>query len=63
MTNDQQLVLEALENAQRILAEYFEPGGRRPDLTISRLLHVLDREDLAAAQKRLKAGYGLRVVK
>ena len=64
MTNDQQLILEALENAQRILAEYLEPGGhRKPEFTIARLLHVLDRQDLAAAQGRLKAGYGLRIVK
>jgi hypothetical protein len=31
--------------------------------TINRLLMILDREDLAAAQARLRAGYGSRVVK
>lgn len=61
---DRDLVLEALEDAQRILAEHVEPGRRQnPLLTINRLLDILDREELVAAQARLKAGYGLRVVK
>ncbi|GAC1423487.1 MAG: hypothetical protein NVSMB6_24720 [Burkholderiaceae bacterium] len=64
MKADRDLVLDALEDAQRILAEYVEPGwGRNPSRTINRLLSLLDREDLAAAQERLRAGYGLRVVK
>jgi hypothetical protein len=58
-------VLDALEDAQRILAEHAEPGfwGRNPVRTINQLLTVLDREELAAAQARMRAGYGLRVVK
>jgi hypothetical protein len=62
--SDQDLVLEALEQVQRILAEHYRPGAaRRPELTFDQLLVVMDRQDLAAAQQRLKAGRGLRVVK
>ena len=65
MKPDRDLVLDALEDAQLILAEHLEPGRRErdPARTINRLLMVLDREDLTAAQARLRAGYGLRVVK
>jgi hypothetical protein len=55
---DCDLVLEALEDTQRILAEHFEPSWRH-----NWLLDILAREELVAAQARLKAGYGLRVVK
>ena len=49
---------------QRILAEHYRPGAaRRPELTFDQLLLVMDRQDLAAAQQRLKACHGLRVVK
>ena len=50
--SDQDLVLDAIEDAQRILAEHIEPP-----------LFLLDRREVAAAMKRLRAGYGLRVVK
>ena len=49
--SDQDLVLDAIED-QRILAEHIEPT-----------LFLLDRREVAAAMKRLRAGYGLRVVK
>jgi hypothetical protein len=62
--SDQDLVLDALERAQRILAGCCEPSAlSRPEHTIYQLRLVLDRQDLAAAQARLRAGYGLRVVK
>jgi hypothetical protein len=59
---DQELIIDALEQAQRILAEYIEPGreSRRPDFTVGQLLLVLDRKDLALAQERLKARCGLK---
>jgi tRNA A37 threonylcarbamoyladenosine modification protein TsaB len=61
---DQDLVLDAIEDAQRILAEYVEPASRRhPEATINMLQFLLDRQDVVAAVKRLRAGYGLRVVK
>jgi hypothetical protein len=62
--SDQDLVLDAVEEAQRILAEYVQPGPRRnPDETINMLLFVLDRRDVIAAINRLRSGYGLQVVK
>jgi hypothetical protein len=61
---DQELILDALEQAQRILNDYIEPGARRaPEFMVNRLLRVLDRRDLTLAQERLKARCGLRVVR
>jgi len=45
---DQELIIDALEQAQSILAECIEPGARRrPEFAINQLLHVLDRRNLA----------------
>ena len=61
---DRDLVLDAIEDAQRILAEHIEPASHRdPETTINMLLFLLDRREVVAATKRLRAGYGLRVVK
>jgi hypothetical protein len=30
MTADEQLILDAIEQAQRVLADYIEPGPRNP---------------------------------
>ncbi len=58
---DQELIIDALEQAQSILAECIEPGARRrPEFAINQLLRVLDRRNLALAQERLKARCGLR---
>jgi hypothetical protein len=57
---DQELMIDALEEARRILADHIEPGARRrPESTVNELLRVLDRQDLALAQERLKARCGL----
>jgi hypothetical protein len=57
---DQDFVLDAIEDAQRILAEHIEPGSHRnPETTIT----MLDRREVVAAVRRLRDGYGLRVVK
>jgi hypothetical protein len=62
--SDQDLVLDAVQEAQRILAEYAEAGPRRnPDETINMLLYLLGRRDVAAAVSRLRARHGLHVVK
>ena len=62
--SDQELILDAIEDAQRILGEHIEPTSRRnPETTINMLLFLLDRREVVAAMKRLRAGYGLRVVK
>jgi hypothetical protein len=60
---DQDLIIEAIDEAQRILGEYFAPGPRDDAATIKALLEVLDRRDVVAALNRLQAGYGLHVVK
>jgi hypothetical protein len=61
---DQDLVLDAIEDAQRILAEHIEPASHRnPETTINMLLFLLDRREVVAAVRRLRDGYGLRVVK
>jgi hypothetical protein len=61
--SDQQLLITALRDAGRVVAEYLEPGPRDADNTIQQLISILDREDLAAAMKRLENGLNLRPVK
>ncbi len=64
VVRDRDLVLDAIEDAQRILAEHIEPASRRdPETTINMLLFLLDRREVVAAVRRLRDGYGLRVVK
>lgn len=46
MTHDRDLVIDALKSAQIIFAEHIAPGGPQADLTISRLLAILDNDDL-----------------
>ena len=63
---DREVVVQAIEEAQRILAEYIEPGQRGTVATVKVLLDVLDvldRREVVAALNRLKAGYGLHVAK
>jgi len=64
VVSDQDLVLDAIEDAQRILAEHIEPTTRRsPKTTINMLLFLLDRREVVAAMRRLRTGYWLGVVK
>jgi hypothetical protein len=60
---DRAVVIQAVEEAQRILAEYIEPGRRDAVTTVKALFDVLDRREVVAAPNRLKAGYGPYVVK
>jgi hypothetical protein len=61
---DRDLIIEAIEEAQRILAQYNEPGALRSAIgTIHKLVTVLDRPELVAALERMKASRGLRLVK
>lgn len=48
-------VLEAVEQAQAILARYVEPGERDCERTINDLLDVLDRDQVVAAVEELEA--------
>jgi hypothetical protein len=64
VVSDLELVLDAVEDARRVLAEYLEPSPRRPpDTTINMLVTLLGRHDVVAATKRLRTGPDLRVVK
>ena len=50
VVQDRDLVLDAFEDAQRILAEHIEPASRRnPETTINMLLFLLDRREVVAA--------------
>jgi hypothetical protein len=60
---DQQLILDAIEQAQRVLADYIDPGPRNPDGTMEQLIAALARPEVVAAVQRVRAGYGLKVVK
>lgn len=60
---DREVIIDAMEEAQRILAEHLEPGSiQQPSRTIHRLVLELDRPDVTAALQRMKGGRGLRVL-
>jgi hypothetical protein len=64
MSSDRDMIVDAMEEAQRILAEHLEPGSmQHASRTIHRLVLLLDRPELVAALKRYKAQRGLRIVK
>ena len=60
---DKRLILDAIEQAQRVLAGYVEPGPRHPEGTMAQLIEALARPEVVAAMQRVRAGYGVRVVK
>jgi hypothetical protein len=51
---DQQLVLQAVNEAQRILEEYLEPRPQNDERILAELLEVLGRPDLVVAVSRLQ---------
>jgi hypothetical protein len=55
---DQQLLILTIREAGRIIAEHLEPGARNADETITRLISVLDNEELARAVERLETAMG-----
>jgi hypothetical protein len=56
---DQELTLQAVSNARRIIEEYLEPRPHDNESLLSRLVEVLDRNDVVAAVSRLRQGYCL----
>jgi hypothetical protein len=59
---DQELIISALKDAGRIIAEHLEPGRTRdPEETVTRLIGTLDRPEITRAIERLERG--LHVVK
>ena len=51
---DQQLVLQAVNEAQRILEEYLEPRPQNDERILAELVEVLERSDLVVAVSRLQ---------
>ncbi len=60
---DQETLISVLEEARGLLIQYIAPGPRDPRATIHSLSQVLCQPGLTEVIERLKAGYGLRVVK
>jgi hypothetical protein len=56
---DQQTMLRAVSNAQRILEEYLEPRPHDSERLLIRLIEVLDRNEVVTALSRLQQGYTL----
>jgi len=55
---DQQLALQAVSEAQRILEEYLEPRPHNNERILDRLIEVLERPELIVAVGRLQRGNG-----
>ena len=51
---DQQLALQAVSEAQRILEEYLEPRPHNYEHILNKLVEVLERPDLVVAVGRLQ---------
>jgi hypothetical protein len=61
-TTDQDAVLQAVEDARRILREYIVPGPQDGTRTVHRLIAVLDRDELVHALDRMKKRRTIRLV-
>jgi hypothetical protein len=53
---DQQLALQAMSDAKRILEEYLEPRPHNNEHLLDRLVEVFERPDIAIAVDRLRRG-------
>jgi hypothetical protein len=53
---DQQLAIQAVSDAQRILEEYLEPRPHNNERILDKLVEVLGRPDLVVAVGRLQRG-------
>jgi phage gp36-like protein len=61
---DVDIINKAIEDAQAKVANYLEAGPRHTQVTLERIMGILERDDLIAAQERMSRGFGnLRVVK
>ena len=58
---DQELILAALRQLGLIVAEHLESGAHDPAEAITRLIAVLDTQELAEAIVRFEHRQGLRV--
>jgi hypothetical protein len=55
---DQQVALQAMSDAQRILEEYLEPRPHNDQRILDRLVDVLERPDVVVAVDRLQRANG-----
>ena len=55
---DQQVALQAISDAQRILEEYLEPRPHNDQRLLDRLVEVLERPDVVVAVGRLQRANG-----
>lgn len=60
---DQQLALQAVSEAQRILEEYLEPRPHNSELILDKLVEVLERPDLVVSVSRLQRRTGVEVLR
>jgi hypothetical protein len=60
---DQQLALQAINEAQLILEDYLRPRPQNNERILDRLMEVLERPDLAVAVSRLQRQSSLAVRK
>ena len=51
---DQQLALQAVSEAQRILEEYLQPRPQNYERILDKLIEVLERPELVVAVSRLQ---------
>jgi hypothetical protein len=59
---DEDTVLNAMEDARRILGEYNAPRPRDATQTVHRLLTVLNKEEVVRALDRMKRRRTMRLV-
>jgi hypothetical protein len=60
---DQQLTLQAINDAQLILEEYLRPRPQNNERILDKLVEVLDRPELVVAVGRLQQQSGLSLRK
>ena len=56
---DQQLVIQAVNEAQRLLEEYLEPRPHNNERILDELVAVLERPDLVVAVNRFERRTGI----
>jgi hypothetical protein len=58
LMTDQQLALQAMSDAKRILEEYLEPKPHNNERLLDRLVEVFERPDIVVAVDRLQRSSG-----
>lgn len=55
---DHDVLLHAIVEINEIIDRYLEVGTSCPEITIDRLIEILDRHELVVAIDRLERGFG-----